>query len=144
MRSQRPEGCPDWRGSFHTGPGRTLVPGVVQFGKSSASVLARPSCHPLTSNTSCTIHVAITVQPQSSKEDPNIETASSELYHLRQSRSEGSVEETPPKVVFGKAPYYLNIYDLEDLLGQLSHPFLLLGDFTARHHLLRDTLYSPR
>ena len=41
-------------------------------------------------------------------------------------------------------PHNLNIDDLEDLLGQLPHPFLLLGDFNGRHHLWGDTLCNPR
>lgn len=37
-------------------------------------------------------------------------------------------------------PYKHNIDDLGDLLGQLPHPFLLLGDFNGWHHLRGDTL----
>ncbi|XP_037787714.1 uncharacterized protein LOC119583315 [Penaeus monodon] len=40
-------------------------------------------------------------------------------------------------------PHNLNIDDLEDLLGQLSHIFLLLGDFSGQHHLWDDTFDTP-
>lgn len=41
-------------------------------------------------------------------------------------------------------PHNFNIDGVEDLLGQLPHPSLLLGDFIRRHRLWGDTLCNPR
>lgn len=41
-------------------------------------------------------------------------------------------------------PHNFNIDGVEDLLGQLPHPSLLLGDFIRRHRLWGDTVQPSR
>lgn len=61
-----------------------------------------------------------------------------QVIHLKATR----IDMTWPYIVaFIQHPQHnFNINDLEDLLGQLPNPFLLLGDFNGRHHPFCATL----